>query len=157
MTFSAPEYDSITPSVSFDTSRNSVQLPVELNREATKQIDAFSYAELVSFTGMTKTPKTLSDIVAKHFSVLDNVQAVLAGESDDVLHVWVMIQDWTPDARREVYAIQKQLLKRLRGFNFDFYVIDLPEGTRPEDSVSGIPLIFNRAQQNSAPAHSQEQ
>jgi hypothetical protein len=157
MSCSIPEYDSITPFASVESCRNSVQLSVELNRETKVPIDAFSYAELASFSGMTKTPETLSEIVSKNFSALDNVQAVLAGESDDVLHVWVMIRDWTPEARKKVYAIQKHLLKQMRGFNFDFYVIDLPEGTQPEDSVSGIPLIFNRAKQNAAPAHRQEQ
>jgi len=134
-----------------------LQLPVEFNRETSKAIEAFSYAGLASFTGMAKTAQTLSSIVSNHFSELPSVQAVLAGESDDVLHVWVMIRDWTPDARKEVYAVQKTILRRLRGFNFDFYVIDLPEGTQPEDSVSGIPVIFNRAKQNSAPAHSEQQ
>jgi len=157
MSYCIPDYDRITPFASSDTCRNSVQLPVEFNRETRTPIGAFSYAELESFTGMTKTAETLTDIVSKNFAALDNVQAVLAGESDDVLHVWIMVRDWTPEARKEVYAVQKSILKRLRGFNFDFYVIDLPEGTRPEDSVSGIPLIFNRAQQDSTSAHSREQ
>lgn len=157
MICAVPQYDGITPFASVDNCRNSVQLSVEFNSEARMSIDAFTYGELASFSGMTKTAETLSEIVSKKFSTLDNVKAVLAGESDGVLHVWVMINDWTPEARKEVYAIQKQLLKQLRGFNFDFYVIDLPEGTQPEDSVSGIPVIFNRAKQNSAPAHRQEQ
>lgn len=93
----------------------------------------------------------VSKFVADSFELLDNVQAVLAGESADVLHVWIMIDEWNPAARKQVYAIQKTIMKQLEGLHFDFYVIDLPHGTTPAEMVSDIPVIFNRAEQKSTP------
>ena len=150
------DYDSPTPLVSVYSYANAMQV-ARVGMETTAPTHAINYSVLASLSGMAKTPQTLSDFVAKNFSALANVQAVLAGESGDVLHVWVMIRDWTPEARKEIYAIQRRVLKQLRGFNFDFYVIDLLEGTKPEESVSGIPVIFNRAEQKPASAHRAEQ
>ena len=96
---------------------------------------------------MAKTAVSVNDFIANSFSTLSNVQAVLAGESGDVLHVWIMIDEWDPQVRKQVYAIQKTIMKQLGGLHFDFYVIDLPHGTSPLDMVSDIPVIFNRAEQ----------
>jgi hypothetical protein len=104
-----------------------------------------SFYSLISFSGMAKTAVTVSKFVSNSFATLDEVQAVLAGESADVLHVWIMIKEWTPQARMQVYEIQKTIMKQLEGLHFDFYVVDLPEGTTPEEMVSDIPLVFKRA------------
>jgi len=148
MTFAAPDFEAATPSVPVT---NGTDALVEAGKETsvTSQLDNF-YG-LISFSGMSTIAVSVSSFVAKSFSALDNVQAVLAGESRDVLHVWIMIDEWTPYARKQVYAVQKQVMKQLKGLHFDFYVIDLPHGTEPQDMVSDIPVIFNRAEQKQAP------
>ncbi len=151
-----PEFDEATASVMIDNAETrtvegavSFQREVRVSSEGTTAWESFY--SLISFSGMTKTAVPVSNFVAKSFSSLGNVQAVLAGESADVLHVWIMIDEWNPEARKQVYAIQKTILKQLEGLHFDYNVVDLPHGTRPQEMVSDIPVIFNRAEQNSAP------
>jgi hypothetical protein len=156
MTLATSEYEAVTPSVSGDN-ENTMQALVSPGKETSvsSQIDNF-YGLIESLSGMTKIPVTVSNFVAESFSALKNVQAVLAGESKDVLHVWIMIDDWTPDVRKLVYSVQRTVMKQLGGLHFDFYVVDLPCGTRPEEMVSDIPVIFNRAEQESTPANCSE-
>ncbi len=146
----AAEYQQATPSYLIDNSQVAevaVSAGKEVNLPAQETLTD-SFYKLISFTGMTAVP--VARFVAESFSVLQNVKAVLAGESRDVLHVWVMISDWTAEARKQVYAIQKNLMRQLEGLHFDFYVIDLPPGLMPQDMVSDIPVIFCRAEQESA-------
>jgi hypothetical protein len=156
MTSATPDFEQTTPSVSLDNTKNTVDGLVSAQQETTVPSEVLtgweSMYSLISFSGMTKTAVPVTNFVAKSFSVLDNVQAVLAGESGDVLHVWIMIDRWTPEARKEVYAIQKTIMKQLEGLHFDFYVVDLPHDTNPVDMVSDIPVIFNRAEQKPTPA-----
>ena len=105
-------------------------------------------AAAVVEAGMRKAGTRVSDFVAKSFSALKNVQAVLAGEHADVLHVWIMIDNWTPSVRKQVYSVQKLVMQKMDKLCFDFSVLDLPPGVRPEDMVSGVPLIFDRARQD---------
>src|SRR5271166_485859 len=155
MTLAVPEFEQATASVLVDSAKSTVGGTVSSQEEArvaSRVITGWeSFYSLISFTGMTKTAVPVSNFVARSFSALHNVQAVLAGESRDVLHVWIMIDEWTPEARKRVYAIQKTMMKQLEGLHFDFYVVDLPHGTRPQEMVSEIPVIFNRAEQSAAP------
>lgn len=148
MSIDAQEYESPSPSVCVN---NSADALVEAGTEVKVHLNNF-YG-LISFSGMSKVAVSVSDFVAKSFAALGNVKAVLAGESRDVLHVWVMIDEWTAATRRQVYSIQKSVMKQLEGLHFDFYVIDLPEGTRPQEMVSDIPVIFDRAEQKPAPSN----
>jgi hypothetical protein len=123
-----------------------LSVPVYLGSETSGPLEkTVSFYSLISFSGMAKTPLSVSKFVSGSFAKLDHVLAVLAGESGDVLHVWIMIKDWTPHARKQVYEIQKTIMRQLEGLHFDFYVIDLPEGTTPEEMVSDIPIEFKRA------------
>ena len=148
MTLSVPEYEVATSSVCVTNGTDAV---VEADKETSVPSRLDNFYGLISFSGMSKIAVSVGEFVAKSFSALNNVQAVLAGESRDVLHVWVMIDEWTPYARKQVYAIQKLMMKQLEGLHFDFYVIDLPHGTRHQEMVSDIPVIFNRAEQNPTP------
>lgn len=136
--------------VSVDNARERVCGTVsslEETRVTSELTSVESFYSLISFTGMTRTAVSVSEFVAKTFAALGNVQAVLAGQSADVLHVWILVDDWIPEVRVKVYALQKTVMKRLQGLHFDFYVVDLPQGIGPEEMVSDIPVIFNRAQQ----------
>src|SRR6266496_2104305 len=109
MTLSIPDYEAITPSVSMDNGQEPLTATVSSEKEISipLQADTASFYSLISLSGMTKTPVSVSKFVASIFSSIKNVQAVLAGESADVLHVWVMIDEWTPEVRKSVYAIQR--------------------------------------------------
>jgi hypothetical protein len=148
MTLSIPEYEIATPSVHITNGSDAL---IETGKEYSDSSQLDNFYGVIAFSGMSKTAVSVGEFVAKSFSVLSNVQAVLAGESRDVLHVWVMIDEWTPYCRKQVYAIQKLLMKQLEGLHFDFYVVDLPHGTKPQEMVSDIPVIFNRAEQDPAP------
>lgn len=140
------DYIEASPSVRVDNAyANAPHIPVSREKEARATSQCDNFYSLILLSGMYKTAVTVSNFVAECFSRLENVQAVLAGHSEDVLHVWIMIDEWNPQARKQVYAIQKHVMKNLEGLHFDFYVIDLPPGTRPEEMVTGIPVIFNRA------------
>jgi len=149
------DFEQTTPPVFWlDNRKNTVEGTVSLQGETSVPSETNTGSEslysLISFSGMTKTAVPVSKFVAASFAALENVQAVLAGESADVLHVWIMLKEWNPQARKQVYEIQKTIMRQLEGLHFDFYVIDLPHDTTPEDMVSDIPVIFNRAQQTSA-------
>jgi hypothetical protein len=143
MTFCTVENE-ISPSIPIDSSLTA-SVPVTAGKETSVQQQSANLYSLISFSGMSNTALPVSDFVWKSLAKLDQVQAVMAGESGDVLHVWVMIDEWTPQARKPVYAIQKTIMKQLEGLNFDFYVVDLPEHSSPEEMVSDIPLVFKRA------------
>jgi hypothetical protein len=96
-------------------------------------------------SGMTKVPQNISDVIVNRLQEFPHVKAILMGRSGDVYHVWTMIDEWTPSGRRAVYGAQKELLKKLKGFDLDFYVVALDEGTNPKDLVSDIPVVFPRA------------
>ena len=134
---------------------NSVQVQVSSKAEIMSEINSASFYSLISITGMPKATVTVSKFVAEKFSAVKNVQAVLAGVSGDVLHIWVMIDEWTPDVRKQVYTVQQLVMKQLEGLFFDFYVVDLPDGMSPKEMVSDIPLIFNRAEQESTSTNCQ--
>jgi hypothetical protein len=150
MTILVPEYQEASPALAVN---NSGALPVFTDEEKSAPWRLDNFCSLISLSGMTKVAVPVSDFVGKKFATLKNVQAVLAGESADVLHVWIMIDEWTPSVRRQVYSIQKLIMRQLGGLHFDFYVIDLPQGTRPEEMVTDIPVIFNRANQESTSAN----
>jgi hypothetical protein len=140
-----PVENAQTQTIPIDSSQSQT-MAVFAGKESTMPPQsATSFYSLISFSGMTDAPVTVSKFVSESFAKLDQVQAVLAGESADVLHVWIMIKEWTPQARKQVYAIQKTIMRQLEGHHFDFYVVDLPEGATPEEMVSDIPIEFKRA------------
>lgn len=157
MTFSLQEFET-SENVSVDNANERVCGTVSSLEETRVTSELITGSEafysLISFTGMARTAVPVSEFVAKTFATLVNVQAVLAGQSGDVLHVWILIDDWIPEVRMQVYALQKTIMKQLEGLHFDFYVVDLPHGTGPQEMVSDIPVIFNRAQQRSARSNS---
>src|ERR1700733_1694263 len=134
------DYIEASPSVCVDNaSAKAPHIPVSQAKEACTTSQCDNFYGLISSSGMSETPVLVANFVAECFSQLDNVQAVLAGHSADVLHVWIMIDEWEPEVRKQVYAIQKLIMKKLEGLHFDFYVIDIPRGTNPEEMVTGIP------------------
>ncbi len=153
MTACTPEFEQMTPTMSLMSNAAATPVAVSSNQEVRVDSEANNFYSLVSISGMTKTPLTVSEFLKANFSALRHVQAVLAGESAEVLHVWIMVSEWTPDARKQVYSVQKAIMKQAEGLHFDFYVIDLPEGETPQDLVSDIPVIFNRAEQKPTLAH----
>jgi hypothetical protein len=102
------------------------------------------YGDNADMLGMLCIPKTISDYLKERFCAIKNVRALLIGESHDVQHVWVLLDEWTVDHRKAIYAIQRDILQKVTGFNFDFYVVDIPPGTSPSEMVSGIPVIYQR-------------
>jgi len=96
------------------------------------------------FSGMTRVPQTVSDLVKAQLETLPHVRAVLMGCSGEVHHVWVLIDDWTQTGRKAVYSAQKDLVAKLRGFDLDFYVVAADSGEEPAELVSDIPVIFKR-------------
>lgn len=101
--------------------------------------------ERTIFTGMTKVPENISDVIVNRLSEISHVRAVLMGQSGDVYHVWSMIDDWSMHGRKAVYTAQKELLSKLGGFDLDFYVVPIESGTSPTELVSDIPVVFERA------------
>lgn len=102
------------------------------------------YANNADMLGMRCLPTTVSDFIVEKFKVNPNIRAVLVGESNEIHHVWVLLEKWTQEQRKAVYAVQRDILQKVRGFNFDFYVVDIPEGTNPSEMVSGIPLVYQK-------------
>jgi hypothetical protein len=96
-------------------------------------------------SGMTKVPENISDVIVDRLREFTHVRAILMGRSGTVHHVWTMIDDWTHSGRKAVYGAQRELLKKLKGFDLDFYVVALDEGMKPEELVSDIPVVFRRA------------
>jgi hypothetical protein len=97
------------------------------------------------FTGMAKASENISDVVVKRLKAIPHVKAILMGRSGDIYHVWTMIDEWTIGGRKAVYAAQKELLLKLKGFDLDFYVVALDDGGSPGGLVSEIPTVFQRA------------
>jgi hypothetical protein len=97
------------------------------------------------FTGMAKVPENISDVLVNRLREIAHVRAVLMGRSGEVYHVWTMIDEWTVLGRKAVYAAQRELLAKLKGFDIDFYVVPIDEGESPEALVSAIPKVFQRA------------
>jgi hypothetical protein len=153
MTVCTPEFEQVISTVPLVSSAGSTSAQVSSNEEARVNYQTDNFYSLISISGMTKTPLTVSEFLKDTFAALSHVQAVLAGESAEVLHVWIMVSEWTPDARKQVYALQKAVMKQLEGLQFDFYVVDLPKGMMPQEMVSDIPVIFHRAEQTRTPAH----
>jgi hypothetical protein len=96
-------------------------------------------------SGMTKVPENISDVIVNRLQELTHVKAILMGRSGEVYHVWTMIDDWTQSGRKAVYTAQRELLAKLKGFDLDFYVVALDGGSKPEELVSDIPVVFRRA------------
>ena len=94
--------------------------------------------------GMKCMPATVTEYLVDQFKALQNVRSVLVGESENVHHVWVLIDEWSLEQRKAVYAVQREILQKIKEFNFDFYVLDIPEGARPEEVVSEIPVAYYR-------------
>ncbi|HMD10086.1 MAG TPA: hypothetical protein VKH63_21310 [Candidatus Acidoferrum sp.] len=142
MILTTPDYSPIL----MDSSAHAANITVSREKEARGGASwADNFYTLISLSGMSEAPVPVGNFVADCFSRLDHVRAVLGGHSEDVFHVWIMIDDWNPAARKEVYSVQKLVMKKLGGLHFDFYVIDIQREVSPEEMVTGIPVIFNRA------------
>lgn len=130
--------------------KSASHLPIYLEAGEEKHVDMGKLDSLNFYVNNADTfrmrclPTTVSDLIVKKFSINPNVRAVLVGESNGVHHVWVLLDRWTSTERKIVYAVQKDILQKIRGFNFDFYVVDIPEGADPSEMVSDIPLAFLR-------------
>ncbi len=103
------DFQEISPSGSID-SVNTVHMAVSADRESQASASCNNLYNLLSISSFTKAPVPVTEFVAGSFSALDSVMAVLAGQSADVLHVWIMINEWNPIVRKKVYAIQKEVL-----------------------------------------------
>lgn len=114
-------------------------------QEAESEPRAVLVEDSLWFSGMAKVPENISDIIVNKLREMDHVKAVLMGRSGEVYHVWTMIDEWTIAGRKAVYAAQKELLAKLKGFDLDFYVVPLDDGGSPEELVSDIPTVFQRA------------
>lgn len=93
-------------------------------------------------SGMASVTKTVSDVVVGRMTEIGDVSALMMGRSGDVHHVWVLLKTWTSEVRKTVYEAQVDLVKRLRGFDLDFYVVPAEHGERPTDLVSDIHVIY---------------
>jgi|SRR5665213_18932 len=102
------------------------------------------YSDNADMLGMRCVPSTMSEFLVGRFKAIENVRAVLIGESNEVHHVWVLLNEWTFAHRKAVYAVQRDILQKVKGYNFDFYVVDIPAGTDPRDMVSDIPIAYQR-------------
>lgn len=118
---------------------------VGLGQEAESDSHTTVVEDMLWFTGMTKAPENISDVIVNRLREIAHVKAVLMGRSGEVYHVWTMIDEWTIGGRKAVYAAQKELLAKLKGFDLDFYVVPLDNGESPDTLVSEIPTIFQRA------------
>jgi hypothetical protein len=117
---------------------------VDSGQSATGEIkEVFDYNFTLS-TKMVKAAETMSCFITDRLKEIDHVQAVLIGRSGDVHHVWVMTKEWTSAGRKEIYAAQRDLLKKLNGFEMDFYVVPFEPGMKPGDFVSDIPVMYQR-------------
>jgi hypothetical protein len=96
-------------------------------------------------SGMSHAPTYLSDIIVERLEEVPEVAAIMIGRSGEIYHVWSMIEPWNHEVRKSVYSAQKELLKMLKGFELDFYVVPLEEGTDPSVMVTQIPTVFQRA------------
>ena len=122
-----------------------MQAYLEHGREVRQEVEITNSPVNQQFSKMHRVVETIADYIAQRFKVLANVRAVLVGKSGEVHHVWIMLNDWTAGHRKAVYAIQRDILSKLGDLNLDFYVIDIPEGVRPDEMVSGIPRhLFQR-------------
>jgi hypothetical protein len=132
-----------------DPSGRFISPPLEVTVGLGQEVQSgpqITFVETLSwFSAMTKVPENISDVIWKRLEEIAHVDAVLMGRSGDVYHVWVMTNEWNPASRKSVYAAQKELLIKLKGFDIDFYLVPLDKGARPEDLVSGIPIVFKRA------------
>lgn len=114
--------------------------------ERTLQVKSVSGGRSISESStMGTVPVSLAEYLTDRFSAIDNVRALMVGESDDIHHVWVLLDEWTSEHRKAIYAVQRDILRRMSGFNLDFYVVDIPAGTSPREMVSGIPIVYQRA------------
>jgi hypothetical protein len=127
-------------------SAHSVYLEAGMEKHVdTGELDSLNfYANNADMLGMRCVPTTMSDYLKERFKVIDNVRAVLVGESNGVHHVWVLLDEWTHTHRKAVYAVQRDILQKVKGFNFDFYVVDILPGSDPREMVSGIPVVYQR-------------
>jgi hypothetical protein len=96
------------------------------------------------FPGMVSVPQDIRDVIVNQLRDVPHVKAILMGRSGEVHHVWTMLDEWTAMARKAVYAAQKDLLLKLKGFELDFYVVSLDEGEDPQALVSEIPVVWPR-------------
>lgn len=93
---------------------------------------------------MGPAPQTMSDVIAGQIGTIPHVRMIQLGRSEAVYHVWTITDQWTPEARREIYSAQKKLLEWLRGFELDFYLVRLFPGESPGNKSAGFPVIFER-------------
>jgi hypothetical protein len=119
-------------------------LSKDARSESSGTIFVMGDAETHWSCGMATVPQTVVDVIVERLSLLSHVTALLVGRSENVYHIWVMINDWTASGRKSVYAAQRELVAKLEGLDLDFYVVAADHGERPDALVSDIPIVFER-------------
>ena len=89
---------------------SSMQAYLAHGREVRQEVEITNSPVNQQFSKMHPIVETISDYIAQRFKALANVRAVLVGQSGEVYHVWIMLDAWTTDHRKAIYAIQRDIL-----------------------------------------------
>lgn len=71
----------------------------------------------------TLYPIPLTKFVSFEFSLVKEVETVLAAQYNNLLYLWVVVDKFDKAAREKIYAREREIIDEFREFEFDFNII----------------------------------
>ena len=90
--------------------------------------DGTVYEILMSHRVRTKTttqlhPIPLTRFVSFEFSLVKEVETVLAARYNNLLYLWVVVDKFDKAAREKIYAREREIINEFKELEFDFNII----------------------------------
>jgi hypothetical protein len=97
-------------------------------------------------TAAANPVNTVSNELAKGLSVLAFVESVHVLQTDRALSVWVALPDGLSESERiKVYAFEDSISERYPSIRFDFHIVSIPQGRKPQEYISIAESIYERS------------
>lgn len=72
------------------------------------------------------------------------VQSVQLRRTENVLHVWIGVQEDDEHSRDRVYEFEDSFLKHFQNLPVEFHVVTMPAGRKMQDFISDAETVFQR-------------
>lgn len=122
-----------------------------LNNETSEESTVSDDKPLITNSSMDLDANTghiygynMSEYIAELISQEPSVESIYGKFENNAFYIMTFIHSYDREARRRVYAYQKEIMSNFPKFDFDFYVLAL-EGKRESNLISGINCIYRRS------------
>ena len=93
----------------------------------------------------------MESFISERISAIPEVEEVILSSEDKPINIWIIVNKLDRDVRKKFYDVRDNILKVLKGFRIEFYVVcrndvDVNEFCSPKEATQGSAIrFFSRA------------